>query len=505
MRRTASSRPALLAAVLALAAARAVASSGEVFDDRNANGVRDAGEPGIASVEVSNGLDVVVTGAGGSYQIADRPGASVFVIKPRGWRPPVDAMNLPKSHSAAGDHADFALMRADEPDTLKALVMTDPQPITPDEVGYLERGVVAKVGAHSDVAFGVTLGDVVYDRPDLFGPVTAALAKLGLPWYSVPGNHDLVLGTPNEGAAIALFESSFGPSTFAFHAGPALFVGLDDVRPLGGPRYVGGLREDQFQFIANLLKVTPPSEWVVLMMHIPIFSPDSIGTEGFRKADRLRLFGLLRDRSHLLILSGHTHYQRHVDYTAADGWNGAAPLHDYNVAAACGGFWGGPRDAEGIPVSTMWDGTPPGYAVVTLTPDRTSLDYFPARYPADHQLAIHAPAVVAPKLGYVSFYANVFNGHDGWTVTARVDDRAWLPIKRIVGWDPSYAEAYLAQDSSAHAMPGKRLPDPADCYHLWRGSLPADLVLGRHTLEVRAVNPDGIAYTSQQSFEIANP
>ena len=81
---------------------------------------------------------------------------------------------------------------------------------------------------------------MVYDRPDLFGPVTAALARLGLPWYTVPGNHDLVLGTPDEGAAIAPFEAAFGPSTFAFHAGPALFVGLDDVRPLGGPRYVGG-------------------------------------------------------------------------------------------------------------------------------------------------------------------------------------------------------------------------------------------------------------------------
>ncbi|HEY5227607.1 MAG TPA: calcineurin-like phosphoesterase C-terminal domain-containing protein [Opitutaceae bacterium] len=501
----APARRILLAAAAALAWTRVLASSGVVFDDRNGNGVRDPGEPGIASAEVSNGVDVAMTSADGSYQVPDRPGAAIFVIKPRGWRPPVDAMNLPRSHVAAGDHADFALTKIDEPDTLKALVMTDPQPITPEEVGYLEQGVVAKVGPHADIAFGVTLGDVVYDRPDLFGPVTRALARLGLPWYSVPGNHDLVLGTPDEDTAIAPFEKAFGPSTFAFHSGPALFIGLDDVRPIGGPRYVGGLREDQFQFIANLLRVTPRSEWVVLMMHIPIFSPDSIGTEGFRRTDRLRLFELLKDRAHPLILSGHTHYQRHVLYTAADGWNGAAPLHDYNVAAACGGFWGGPKDADGIPVSTMWDGTPPGYAVATFTPDKVSLNYFPARFPADHQISIHAPAVVAPKLGYVSFYANVFNGHDGWLVAARIDDRAWVPIRRIVGWDPTYAAAYLAQDSSGRATPGKRLPDPVDCYHLWRGSLPADLPLGGHKLEVRAVDPDGTAFTSEQSFEIANP
>jgi C terminal of Calcineurin-like phosphoesterase/Calcineurin-like phosphoesterase len=505
MRRAAAAGPGLLAAWVALAATRMVASTGFVFEDVNANGIRDAGEPGLASVEVSNGVDIALTDPSGAYEIGDRAGAEVFVIKPRGWRPALDAGNLPKYHAPRGGRVDFALTRGDEPDGMKALVLTDPQPISGEEVGYLERSVMARIGRRSDIAFGVTLGDVVYDRPGLFGAVTAAIAKAGVAWYSVPGNHDLSLGTPNEEEAIAPFESAFGPSTFAFHAGPALFIGLDDVRPLGGPRYVGGLREDQFDFLANLLKATPPSEWVVLMMHIPIFSPDPQGTEGFRKADRLRLFALLRDRAHLLILSGHTHYQRHVDYGPADGWNGSAPLHDYNVAAACGGFWGGPKDADGIPAATMWDGTPPGYAVIGFKGDKVSLDYFPARFPADHQIGIHAPKSVAPRLGYVSFYANVFNGHDGWSVEARIDGRAWVPIRRILGWDPSYAADYLAQDSSGHSTPGKRLPDPAVCYHLWRGTLPADLSLGRHVLQVRAGDPCGCVYVSEQGFDVANP
>jgi 3',5'-cyclic AMP phosphodiesterase CpdA len=499
-------RAALLLAAWVLAASGARGASGVVFDDRDGNGAHGPVEPGLAGVEVSNGVDIAVTDANGAYEIADRPGSQVFVIKPRGWRPPVDADNLPRFHApASAGAADFPLQRSAEPDALRVLVVTDTQPSSPAEVGYLSRGLVARVGRPAGISFGVTLGDIVYDRPDLFGAVNGALGQIGVPWYSLPGNHDLSLATPDERAAVAPFESVYGPSTYAFHAGPALFVALDDVRPLGGPRFIGGLRADQFEFLRNLLGATPPGEWVVLMMHIPIFSPDPSGTEGFRAADRLRLFGLLAGRQHVLILSGHTHYQRHVMHGAADGWAGAAPIHEYNVAAACGGFWGGPRNAEGIPEATMWDGTPPGYAVVEFKGDSVSLDYVPSLMAADHQLALHSPDSVAPGQGFVSFYANVFNGHDGWTVEARVDDRAWNPIRRILGWDPSYAAEFLAQDTAARPAPGPRLPDPVVCYHLWRGALPADLAVGDHVLFVRATDPEGRVFLAQRPLAVVRP
>lgn len=497
----------MLAAAVALAASGLSAASGVVFADLNGNGIRDAGEPGLAEVAVSNGVDVALTDGSGAYSLPDRPGARVFVVKPRGWRPPADASNLPQFYArgAGGPGADFPLVRSDEPDTLRALILTDPQPSSPAEVDYLARGLVAGVGRRPDLAFGVTLGDIVYDRPDLFGQVNGVLARVGIPWYSLPGNHDILLGTADEHAATEAFEAVYGPSTYAFHAGPALFIALDDVRPRGGPRFIGGLRDDQFEFLRNVLHVARPDEWVVLMVHIPLFSPDPSGAETFRNADRLRLFGILSGRERILILSGHTHYQRHVAHGTGDGWNGKEPIHEYNVAAACGGFWGGPRGALGIPVATMWDGTPPGYAVVGFAGDRVTMDYVPALGPAEHQLEIHAPEAVAPGQGYVSFYANVFNGDDGWTVEARVDDRAWNPIRRILGWDPSYAADFLAQDATAHPARGPRLPDPAICYHLWRGALPADLPVGGHSLYVRATAPDGRVYSALRLFAIAIP
>jgi hypothetical protein len=496
----------LLSSGLAAASVRGV-----VFDDANRNGVRDAGEAGIAGVAVSNGVDVALTQGDGRYELPARAGALVFVVKPPGWRSPLTAQNLPKFYArpAGADESgpvDFPLDRVEESDDFSALLFTDPQPTSEKEVGYFSRTIVDGLAGRRDFAFGVTLGDVTSDRPDLYPSINDAVARIGVPWYNLNGNHDLnLLGGGGDRGVVAAFESAYGPSTYAFRRGGALFVALNDVRHLGGPLYIGGLRPDQFEFLENLLRATPRDILVVVMLHIPLFSPDPANAETFRIADRARLFALLADRPHALVLSGHTHYQRHVFYGPADGWRGGEPLHEYNVAAACGSFWGGPADERGIPISTMADGAPHGYGVLTCRGTNVRLEYVPAGHPADYQIGLHVPECVAPRQGYVSFYANVFNGHDGWTVEARVDGRQWTPMRRVLGWDPSYAALYLAQDATPTPPATRRLPDPAICYHLWRAFLPADLPAGPHTLAARATDPYGRVFAAAQAFRIAAP
>jgi hypothetical protein len=43
------------------------------------------------------------------------------------------------------------------------------------------------------------------------------------------------------------------------------------------------------------------------------------------------------------------------------------------------------------------------------------------------------------------------------------------------------------------------------CYHLWRGTLPADLALGPHVLQVRARAPGGAEYASERTVDIVRP
>ncbi len=61
--------------------------AGTVFVDRNGNGVRDPGEPGVAGAAVSDQVDVVTTDRNGVFRIADSRGFGVvFVSVPAGYR-----------------------------------------------------------------------------------------------------------------------------------------------------------------------------------------------------------------------------------------------------------------------------------------------------------------------------------------------------------------------------------------------------------------------------------
>jgi hypothetical protein len=559
---------------------------GTVFHDANGNGRRDPGEAGVADVAVSNGAVIGRTDAAGRYTLEGEGEGFLFVVKPRNWRVPVDALQLPRfyrrlpatsselralssqllapSSELAASSFDFPLTPAAEPDRFGALVFADTQVGSEKEIGYFQRTIVepladgrSKMGDGSEVglprrgdrdigsavgrvpspgdnpgrasgpalpnnqqpitnyaegvAFGVTLGDVVNDKPELYDALNAAIARIGVPWYPLIGNHDLDLGALQDRGSAATFEAKYGPSTFAFQYGPVLFVALNNIRYQGGLRYLGGLTDGQFGFIQQLLAGTPRDTLVVVMMHIPWFYNDPANNETFRLADRTRLFGLLEGRPNLLFLSGHSHYQRHVFYGAAEGWKGPQPLHEYNVAAVSGGFWGGPPDANGIPIATQWDGTPHGYAILTFDGTKPpQMDYQAARpAPSDPalslsngQIGLWGPAVVALKQSYVSFYANVYNGHEGWKIEARVDDRVFNPMRKVVDWDPAYAAQYLAQDAGPNPAPSPRLPDPLVNYHLWRAYLPADLAAGPHTIEVRATDPAGKVYSAKRSVTI---
>ena len=79
-------------------------------------------------------------------------------------------------------------------------------------------------------------------------------ARLGVPWLHVPGNHDLDFDAGRDEDSLLSFRNAFGPDTFAWEEPQASFIVLDDVvyRPGQKPAYVGGLREDQFAFLAGL-------------------------------------------------------------------------------------------------------------------------------------------------------------------------------------------------------------------------------------------------------------
>ena len=381
----------------------------------------------------------------------------------------------------------FAQARAGE-DGLRVLVFGDPQVKSAREVDYYRRDIVEPLRGRHGAQLGITLGDVVDDVPALHPVVKAETARLGIPWLYAPGNHDVDPDATDDAGSLRSFNREIGPDTFIRETGLANFVVLDDVIALPGrkPAYIGGFREDQFLLLEARLPKLRKDRLLVLAMHIPLF--EEAGKDSFRDEDRARLFALLQPFPHVLVLSAHSHAQRHVFHDADDGWQGAAPLHEYNVGAACGSYWSGVEDAAGIPDAMMADGAPNGYAVLTVKPGGDyALAWHNARDATDSQIGLHAPKVLRrgayPAWGV---FANVYMGMDDTRVEYRVDDGEWMPMRQVLQPDPALLVENM-RDDLAEALRGyDRSPEAEPSPHLWRAALPTKLEAGEHRIEVRA-------------------
>jgi hypothetical protein len=319
-----------------------------------------------------------------------------------------------------------------------------------------------------------------------------AMAATRTPWLHASGNHDRDHEAATDETSLASFHRVFGPDTFAWEEPGLAVIVLDNVIHQPGTgvpaRYVGGLRESQFRFLEAWLPTVPDDALLVLAMHIPLFDDDpDPAVDSFRDADRQRLFDLLERRAHTLVLSSHTHTQQHVWHGAGAGFGGASPLHEYNVGAACGAFWTGVKDARGIPDTRMADGTPNGYATLTVQPQgRYALRWHVAGAADDPPFALHAPRVLRrgawPGFGV---YANAWMGDADTRVEYRVGEGEWRPMRRVLRPDPAL-QAINADDDRARALRGyDRAPEAGPSPHLWRGALPTDLPVGEHVVEVR--------------------
>lgn len=517
-------REGVLWCVLLLASADALGAgntlSGVVYEDRDGDGRRGRSEPGIAGVAMSNGRDLAITDALGRYRMPVAPGQTVFAIKPAGWRlpgsdharpgawrhiPVVAPPKLKYGGIAAGSlprSFDVGLRRVPPGDGwLELRVFADPQVATPREVDYYARDIIDSVLAETATTaigearrrpeLGLSLGDIADDALDLYPALNAQTRRIGVPWLHVPGNHDLDFDVGRDEDSLQSFRNVYGPDSFAWEEDEAVFVGLDDViyRPGATPGYIGGLREDQFAFLEAYLPRVPKDRLLVLAVHIPLFEPQALDT--FRDEDRVRLFALLRGFSKVLILSGHSHGQQHWMHDARTGWQGAKPLHEYNVGAACGAFWTGAKDAAGIPDTTMSDGTPNGYASLGIARDGGyRLAWHVARDPEDPQIGLFAPKVLR-RDAYPAYgvYANVYMGRDDTRVEYRIDAGEWKPMRKVSAPDPNLLRENI-RDADADALRGyDRSPEAKVSPHLWRGTLPTDLATGAHRIEVRAFDP----------------
>ena len=120
-------------------------ATGVVFHDANNNLRFDEGDRPLAGVRVSNSRQIAKTDENGRYELPVTDDTLLFVIKPRGWRTPLDENKLPQfyyNHKPHGsphfkypgvaptgalpESVNFPLYEQQEPDQFRAILFGDP-------------------------------------------------------------------------------------------------------------------------------------------------------------------------------------------------------------------------------------------------------------------------------------------------------------------------------------------------------------------------------------------
>lgn len=497
---------------------------GFVFDDANRNGIMDNDEKGVPDVSVSNQIQVVQTDKDGRYSLPLRDKMIVFFSKPSGYDVPLSDKGIPQFFyiyqpqgspqtlrypgvKPTGDlpsGIDFPLYKSEYREKFSAVISGDPQMGNDVEVSYFRKAVVPMI-KKTDAAFYMPLGDIAFNNLSIYPGYLDAVSSLHMPLYHVLGNHDENLDAPDNESANETFHRFFGPAYYSFNYGKVHFIVLDTVeyqgwdKEINKERYRGYVVGTELAWMENDLKFVPEGNLIVLAMHISLYARLT-KAEANNVVNRQEVFKLLEKRKNLLALSGHLHIIEHFPFSSESGWTSPNQFYSINAGAACGGWWSGPQNKNGIPVSNCMDGSPNGFYLFSFDGNKYDYKFIPVQYGENFQMRISSPAKSLTKDAVAStqIIANIFCADPGAKVHCQVDDGKQQVMERKTMKDPFMTDYVIKYRS---ALPNW-VKSEADTEHIWAAPLPQGLNEGSHLIKVNAIDSLGKTYSGERRFQI---
>lgn len=374
---------------------------------------------------------------------------------------------------------------------LRVALVGDPQVDDSTEMGYARRSVYRELRGRRDLDMCIFLGDLVNDNMSLLPESVGVVDSLPYQCFMVPGNHDRDVYRGQKSSMyrrrdLSTWRKAVGYVDTSFVRGNVRFVLMNNVRPSdsGMTDYVGGFTERQKHWLDSVLnrgvgetrgrkpsRVCGTPALTILATHIP-FS---------QMKGRDSVLALIPDISRLLFVSGHTHFVSRDD-----------SIPELIAGAACGSWWRGVRDSDGIPYALQSCGSPRGYFVADIHRDGTyDLSYKCIGRPASEQLSAWAVPNDSTGRSY-RLYINVFGGSSDGVVRISGLGRKTYSCERSLMAAPEVEQVIRLNASrsrdyrKAHRdefIPLRRKPSP----HLWQTT---DLISGPLPAHVNVIYRD---------------
>lgn len=403
--------------------------------------VQDAQGKGIAGVVVNDGVHFMKTDSRGNWHFTTDTCTSKFVS----ISTPADyelqherglaRFYKPIREVVRGDNNVFTLVkRVSRRDDFTFIAISDPQVQNERQVRRWEtetvpdlKNTVDSISRLREVV-GMTLGDLVWDRMNLFTPLANSLQNMPMTVFQTIGNHDFAqayqdLHNMKVGAAHfgeEYFFRHFGPTDYSFNIGKVHVVSMKNINYVGRRRYMEALTDAQLDWLAKDLSYVPKGSLVFLNMHAAGWNT-VLGEGNMRQAEELEQ--VLRGyRVHFFC--GHTHYFQNIEVNDS--------LYQHNIGAACGAWWAG---------GVNRDGSPNGYMVVDVKGDDVKWRFKPTAAGMDMQMRLYRVSEFRRARRY--FVANVWD----WDSQCKVE---WLADGKPMGEMEQFTavdEMYIRQQN----------------------------------------------------------
>ncbi len=391
---------------------------------RKVKGTVHCGSVPLQDVIVTDGSTFTTTDAAGRFKFKIPDDARfVYVVTPSGYTADFSS-GAPQFYAPAQGcrKFDFDLVRTYDTDDYTLFSVSDPQFKTREQFelfcGEPLEDLIEQAEYYSAYAntVGIALGDICWDSLPFLEPYRKEIARTGIPFYAVIGNHDHNLEVEDDRASAADYEAVFGPANYAFFLGPDLVVCLDNIMYEGNKKYVEGYAPYVLDFVEGLLEFIPEGTHLFIAQHSPMYKwstrKDIPGAK--RMLDMLR--GYRVD-----FLSGHTHYQNNLTYTP--------DIMEHNAPSICGAWW----DTE-----FCRDGAPRGYEIFTYWDGELEWVMHPVDYDDDFQVEVFP--IGASRVHPDVIVANVWDYDPEWTVEWVQDGVPMGPMREIQDCSPTYYE-----------------------------------------------------------------